>query len=234
MTRKLYLLSLVATLALAFDASALTMVQTKYFGQAATFNQFDSGIGNLNSIRVDVTLSISGGQLNYDNDGLTAVSGMIEFGNAVNLEYTSDVSLFNSANQMIFDDGKMYAYKSSPFSLAADNGDGHNNFDSTAPDGGIIDGDDLTVSDYDYISAVYWNQGTKGYIGKGTYEIACSLIPWTIFTGSNTSEIQYYCAPSVLASGSITVTYSYDPVPEPAAISLLTAGIGLFKKNAIC
>jgi hypothetical protein len=188
-------------------------------------------LGTLKSIRIDVSLNISGGMLFYDNDSSAAVSGTVEFGKVLNL-YAPDVNLHGASNELIFDKGAVLIYNSTAFNLAADNGDGIYNYDSTPPDGSIFYGSDLSITETDYIGSQFWTKGTKGFIGTGTYNIVYSVNPWINFKGSNLGEIQFYSSPNVNSQGSVTVTYSYEAVPEPSILLLLSSGVlFLNKKN---
>ncbi|HBG27431.1 MAG: hypothetical protein A2Y10_09895 [Planctomycetes bacterium GWF2_41_51] len=218
-------LSLITIFVFGSASAANTIVQTIYFGQDGIFNQFDCSTGTLNFIRIDITLNIYGGQFNYDNDSTSEASGNLQFGETAGVRDTSDVCLLESLNDYIFDDGNIYAYTSCNFVLSPDNGDGGTNYDSTPPDGAVLFGSDKSVTESGYIPDVFWTQGDKGFLGTGTYTILYSLMPWTDFTGQNVNQIQFSCTPPVSADGSITVIYDYDAIPEPAALSLLTAGI---------
>ncbi|HAL44686.1 MAG TPA: hypothetical protein DCP47_02005, partial [Phycisphaerales bacterium] len=221
-------LSLLATvLACASLIEAAVIKQTKYFGEIAEFSQFDNSIGTLNSIRIDVTLNITGGEMLFDNDGSSPISGTIQFGAAASLTYTSDISLYNAANQMIFDNGKIFCLNSFSYNLAADNGDGKYTYDNSAPDGCLFKGSNISFSDFGYIGSAFWNSGAKGFIGKGTYNIIYSVNSWNDSIGP---DIEYSFSPMVASDGSITVTYDYNEVPEPSVVSLFITGISLFIK----
>lgn len=216
--------------AVASIVEAAEIKQTRSLSETAVFSQFDSKLGNLNYIKIDVLLNISGGQLYYDNDSASTASGTLQFGKIVSLVYTTDVILKNSANKIIFSDGKIFGCNTGEFSLAADNGDGKYNYDFTQPDGSVFTGSSLTFLQSDYIAESFWNQGTKGFIGTGTYNVAYSVSPWINFSGSNTGDIEYYSSPAVFSTGSICVTYEYTPAPEPCSLCLISAGFALLMK----
>lgn len=217
--------------AFASIVEAAEIKQTRSLSETAVFSQFDSKLGNLNYIKIDVLLNISDGQLYYDNDSSSPASGTLQFGKVVSITYTTDVILKNSAAQMILGDGKIYGCNTLNFSLAADNGDGKYNYDSTSPDGSVFSGSSLTFSDSGYIADGYWNQGTKGFIGAGTYNILYSVSRWINFSGNNINDIEYYCSPAVSSNGSISVIYSYTAVPEPCSFCLISAGFALIMKK---
>ncbi len=213
--------------AIASLVEAAEIMQTRSLSETAVFSQFDSKLGNLNFIKIDVLLNISNGQLYYDNDSSSPTSGTLQFGKVVSLTYTTDVILKDSAGQTIFGDGKIYGCNTLNFSLAADNGDGKYNYDSTSPDGDIFSGTNLAFSDSGYIANSFWNQGTKGFVGTGTYNILYSVSQWINFSGNNINDIEYYSAPAVSSNGCISVTYSYTPAPEPCSFFLISTGFAL-------
>ena len=202
-----------------------TITQKVDFGSDGIFDQFDCSKGILNFIRLDLTLNIYGGQINYDNDSASEAIGTLLFGAAVDIKDTSDVSLLDSSYQLIFDNGNVYAFTSFDFILAPDNGDGKNNYDESAPDGAIAIGTDKTVSDSGFIASSFWSQGNKGFLGTGKFVIPYSLISLTEFSGENVTEIEYSCTPPVWTDGSLTLTYDYNPIPEPGGLCLMAAGV---------
>lgn len=224
------ILSVIMGSAICLSANAEPIIQTINFNGlngSANFYQFDNHLGNLNSIKIEVSLSISGGQINYDNDSDSWAAGNLQFGAYVNLLSTSDVSLLDIAGQSILDDGKVFTYNSCGFNLAPDNDDG--SYDSTPPDGGFLNGSSLTCSDSGLIGNAYMGQGTKGFLGTDTYNILYTILQWTDLSGDNIDGIEYSCTPPVSASGYITITYNYDPIPEPCVLSLLTCGIAVLR-----
>lgn len=217
--------------AVALTGQAAEIKQIHSLNQTAVFRQFDSRLGELNYIKIDALLNISGGTLYYDNDSESPAFGSLEFGKVVNIAYTTDVILKNQTNQMIFNNGRIFGCYTSNFSLAGDNGDGKYNYDSTPPDGGIFAGSSLTFLQSDYIGQSFWTQGTKGFIGTDTFSIAYTIGQWINFSGSNVGDIEYYFFPASLDSGSINITYIYTPVPEPCAFRLIISGAALLIKK---
>ena len=57
-----------------------------------------------------------------------------------------------------------------------------------------------------------WTSGPKGYLGSGTFIISADATQGQTATGIN--GLQGACTAS-LASGEVTVTYTFTPVPEP-------------------
>lgn len=205
--------------------------QTRGLSEAAVFRQFDSKLGNLNYIKIDVLLNISGGQLYYDNDSPSPTFGTLEFGKVVSIAYTTDVILKNQANNTVFGDSKILACNTASFSLAGDNGDGKYNYDATPPDGDALNGSNLTFMYSDCIAESFWTQGTKGFVGTDTFNIVYTIGQWINFSGSNVSDIEYYFYPAILSEGSISITYRYTPVPEPCSAWLIMSGAALVIKK---
>ena len=211
-----------ATVCLLFAcaASAATITQTETYSgtpnlsRTFTFDEFDDLGGTLTllSIQVLVELNIDGGQLVLDNDGDDPASGTYEFGAKSDISST-DVSLLDGALQPVT--AELSALTSGGFSLAAQTGDGANDFDSSPPDGTLINGGPLTDNDDGFISATLFAQ----YIGTGTYEIDLDATQWSDFGG--VSGIEWAVTP-VTADGEVTVIYNY--IPEPASMGLLSLG----------
>jgi hypothetical protein len=195
-----------------------------------TFDQFDNHGGTwvLSSIEVLLTLHTSGGQLVLDNDSDQPASGIFQFGAKGNIE-SNDVTLLNSSAQTI--PGQAGAYHSRAFSLEPENGDGPNNRDGNSPDGLVYDGGTESGIVSGLVGSSYWTgSGAKGYLGTDTYDIYYSIFQWLDY--GSIGGIEYAVTP-VSASGDVTITYTYDVIPEPATITLLCLGtFALLKRKS--
>jgi hypothetical protein len=218
---------------MAVPAFADTLSQTQFFtgipnmNGAFSFNQFNNhnNTWDLQSIEISFTLQASGGYLKLDNDSLEPASVSFEFG-AGGVLSSTDVNLSNSLNQPV--PGQVTVYDSQTFSLAPDNGDGPYIYDPSPPDGNLYNGRILTDTGLGFIGNYYWDKGGKGFLGTGTYNINYSV--WQHFQLDSTGGVTHMSIPAN-ASGMVTVLYTYDAVPEPATIALLTIGSLLFRKK---
>lgn len=203
---------------LAGVCSAASIVQTQAFsfvpdGTAAlTFNQFDTSLGSLTSITITTNVTKTGGSLFVDNESATPASGSISQSVTINL--TSAVSLVDTAFTPI---GTGVAATSSyAASVGADDGDGPG-VQSTGPD---YDGTSFGPTSTSQTKNVFAG-AFGGYQGVGTYVIDAGGVQ-----GFNTSAIggAAVAIDPATVSGDVTITYTYDAVPEPT--SALLGGIG--------
>ncbi len=196
---------------------ASTITQTYNFSgvpnysNTYTFSQFNPATGILNSIEISLNLSITGGCLKVDNDGISALNGTANFGAKGSLS-SSDVALINDSSLSPWQN--LNSYSTTMFNLASDNGDGVT-FDSSATDGGEYNGVSASAGITDFVKSDLY----AAYEGNGTYNITLSVDQYIQFAGL--SGISYAANP-VNTSGSLTVKYSYTP--EPATIVLLGCG----------
>ena len=224
MQKYIHLLSLVL-LSCQVIAQADTIVQTENYDgtpdyvQTLTFDQFDDqgGTLTLQSIRVDVTLTVTGGSLKTDNDGAEAASGGVEFGAEVLL--TPSVSMIDSAYQQIIQSGDVKATGGTTLSLSADDGDtevgGTAYFSYAGSDYDYYNGTTQNDSDFGYVNSVVFSQ----YIGTGTFTVdvdADQIADYGALGG-----VQAQIDP-LNACGCVIITYEY--IPEPATLAMLAIG----------
>ena len=217
---KRYFAALVVSLALCGMATAAQTIQTETFGgipnltDTLTFDEFDDLGGTLIllSIQVLVDLDVSGGTLTLDNDAATPASGAFEFGAKGDIS-SSDVSLLDAAFQPVT--AEVEALTTGAFALDPNIGDVSGDFDSSGPDGMLINGGVVAVGDSGYIASALFGQ----YTGLGTFDVDVDVTQWSDFGG--VSGIEYAVTP-LTAGGEVTVIYNY--IPEPATMSLLGLG----------
>ncbi|MBU2457846.1 MAG: PEP-CTERM sorting domain-containing protein [Planctomycetes bacterium] len=218
----------------ALQVSAFTIPQTKYFSGtpsmsgSLTFNRFDNYGGTLvlQSIDISLTLQASGGYFILDNDNTSPVSGTFEFGANATIIGATDVILKDSSSQDI--PAQAAAYHSGVFNLAADVDDDTGDYDPTGPDGMFYNGGIENSTTSGSIGNAFWSGFTGS--GTGTYNINFSVTQRASCSGPDYIENQSSPPPSTF--GFVTVLYTYEPVPEPATIALLTVGaLALLKKR---
>jgi len=230
--RKLVAITLLALLAIT-TANAATITETEAigpsiptFGQTLNFNQFDTSLGTLTSIEVILILNSDGGSLTLDNDGVDPASGNFDFGSEGDIS-SSDVTLLNAAFSPVT--ATANAYHTGAFSLAGNVGDGSGDYDPTGPDGMLYTGSLVTDTQSDFIGSTFWGSGTVGFLGTGTYDIEFDATQVSNFGGIGGIE---YAVTPMTAYGSLEIIYTYDPIPEPTTIALLSAGVfGLLRKR---
>jgi hypothetical protein len=215
---------------LAGYCSAATIVQTKTYefvpngSDSLTFDKFDTTLGTLDSVTVNVTYTKSGGNFQVDND--SATSG------TVNLTHTvvgslssSDVSLRKTGGGVVSvgQSGSITAVSSLlNQSVAATTGDSNTTFNATGLGDYVnFDPTNVIASDSGSIRAV--DLGDYQTTGFATYNIVFNALQTVEATGLSGLQ-QAFTVSNV--SGNVTVTYNYtEVIPEPG--SVLLGGLGL-------
>lgn len=205
----------------AHGAAAITQTQsfkptTPSFTVPLTFNQFNTlgGARTLESVYVELTLNVSGGDATVDNDGVESGSVTVSFGGKGSLS-SSDVSLVNSSFQPIAQNVQAVTTGSS--SLGPDDGDGPG-VQTDGTDWWTMVGQFQTTTDGDYVAPAAWTGGDKGYIATGTFSLSVAVD--TAFQILGISGVAGAFNPTT-ASGDVTIIYTY--VPEPAETGLVSA-----------
>lgn len=213
--------TLLAGVLMVGSTHAASVIETEAFdftpagSPALNFNKFDTTLGTLTNVTISWSLTKVGGSLFVDNDSAEAGSGVITQTVTISLASTG-VTLSNGVS--LVGQG-VSATSSYTATVGADDGDG-----SGVQPGGIdYDGTTFTnegpVTGNDNITSGFWSQysGTGENFNinvSGTQGIDVSAISGV--AGSFTPAD---------ATGSVTVTYTYDAVPEPSAA--LLGGLGI-------
>ncbi|MBN1787470.1 MAG: choice-of-anchor E domain-containing protein [Sedimentisphaerales bacterium] len=229
-----FLTLLAAVVVIASPALALTISQTGSFGGIPditgplTFNQFDDngGLWILQSVQVSIAIQASGGSMHLDNDSPLPADVNFTYG-ITGMVSSTDVTLKNAAAQYI--PLPAVASFNASTTLAPNVGDIPGDYDTTAPDGAMYNGG-VVISDVqsDFVGQAFWGDGTKGFLGNGTFDIDYYATQWLNF--SSTGGIEYRYNPAT-AAGMVTVLYTYDIIPEPYTILLLTFGSLLLRRR---
>lgn len=224
--KQLTLIPLVALLATAGANAQTTIVQTKSYGPdnpnfltSLVFDKYDGNLADLLSVTYTYTLNVSGGSLTLDNDASSSGTYNVQFG--AQLQATSSQTLLDGSFNNIFNNA--IASTSAAGTLAANVGDGAMDYDSTGPDGILIQGTSQTASGSADVNNAFLSQ----YIGSGTFTIDLGA---NQYSNLNTSSGIEYAFTPVTASGTVTVTYSVVPEPSAALLSLL-GGLVLFRRR---
>ena len=221
---KTIILGVVVTIAPSAMADVIAQTEAFSGDGTLTFNQFDSSLGTLDSIEIVFNLSIDNGWLVADNDGVDMATVTIELGALAAISST-DVALIDGSFQPVV--GTLSSSTTNMVLLAADNGDGPGNVDSTGPDGTTLYGGTDSDSDSGFISALAF----AGYIGASTFDIIVAINELIDLGGLGDFEGSFSPV-DILGSGSgVTVNYSYTPVPEPATMALLGLGSLVFLRR---
>lgn len=226
--------SILALGALPFVASAATQSFDGVFSwvgsgsDSVTLSQFDSSLGTLTSVNVEITTAKTGGKGQADND--SAVSGSVTFTQKVDVVVTSlDVNL----NNLVFstDWASLTATSSSGSqALSATTGDDTGSFNNTGlGDYTEWNATDANDADAGEINSAVWASGLTGYEGTGSFDLLANGTQSTSTSGLGGVQTAQVVS---TVSGTAKVTYTYTVVPEPATYALL-AGLFAFSWIAI-
>lgn len=215
--------------AVAGAASAAQVVQaipygpgTPNFVNTLNFNKFDGTLGTLTSVKVQVDLSINGGFLQLDNDGDEGASGTADLGAEATVT-SMDVPMINGALQPILGPG-VDVFNSSPFNIGGNDGDSTATFDVGTTDFFNFQGQPGSDMGMDFVNALFFGaytdaNGIAG--GLDNYDVDVNVDQ--IFNYGALGGINFSGGP-VNASGVVTITYEYTPIPAPGAAALLGLG----------
>ncbi|MBC7981378.1 MAG: choice-of-anchor E domain-containing protein [Armatimonadetes bacterium] len=193
------------------------------FSAPLLFNKYNGNVADLLNVEVQYSLTIDGGRFIVDNDSNTAANVTVNFGAELDAT-SSDVNLLNSSFNPIIND--VSSVNSQTFNLAANVGDGLNDYDPTGPDGGALNGTTQTSSGGDDVNSMFFSQ----YVGPGTYTITAKSSQ--IGSLSFNSGIETATTP-VTANGTITVIYTVVPEPSTAILSgLAVLGLATRRRRA--
>jgi hypothetical protein len=220
--------------ALVSPLQAEMIVQTQGFvakpglEKTLVFNQFDPASGQLQAVRVDLLLEISGGTLSVDNDGPMPVTTSVELGVAGQLR-SDHIRLVDEASNPIFGAANpLVAKTGSSLELASDNGD-LNSFDPTGPDGQTYTGGDLLVIDGSVVKPEF----LMDFFGTDVFTMVADLDPFVDFgTGDQLSGQ----SDPVTVYANVILTYDLilanESVPEPSSLILLAlGGMGIWHRR---
>ncbi|MGB0661622.1 MAG: choice-of-anchor E domain-containing protein [Mangrovicoccus sp.] len=203
-----------AAVAAVFVAGAANAATTSYsdsismtsldFDTTLSVAKFDSALGTLNSVTVELTGVVDGGA-EYEN---RSTSSGTTFKLSVAALIEAAFSFGGSVEVNVSPTGL-----SSPITVGV--------FDGTLDFAGTSGGSVSGLTDTDTDSKIY-TTGLSNFIGAGNLDIFINADGTSqAIGGANVATIF-----TTDASASVKVTYDYSPIPLPAALPLLGAGIG--------
>ncbi|MFT3991964.1 MAG: choice-of-anchor E domain-containing protein [Luteolibacter sp.] len=212
-----------------YAQTAESLVQTQGFSFTPngnvnlTFAQFDDQGGTLvlTGVEITVTYTKTGGSLSVDND--SSESGSIDLSHTIvgNLTVKSGgVSLIDNSYQAI--GSSLNASSTATTTIGATTGDSTTSYDNTGlSDNWVFSATDVTATD----SGTILSALQSAYVGTGNFVLN--------FAATQTSDIDglggvNYALVNSAISGAVTVTYTYEVIPEPSSVLLGLGSVGLF------
>lgn len=213
----------VAVLAAAGATHAAVIMQTQNFGtvnnvpdytESLSFNQFDPSLGTLLSVKVKLTLNVSGGALGVDNESPSVASGSASFGANATITGVGVTLLDNAFNPVT---GAASAVNNYMYTLQPDDGDNPLAFDLGGTDSQTFNGLPASDMKMGFINPLFF----AGFTGVGTYGIDVNATQ--VFTLTDASGISRFASP-LIGDGNVMVIYEYEPIPAPGAMALVALG----------
>mgnify|MGYP000853893211 FL=1 len=191
--------------------------------QVLTFDKFDGTLGTLLSVKIKVSLAISGGFLALDNDGADPASGTAELG-AVTTINGVGVPVIDNAFNNILGSG-LVASNMQGFVLAGNDGDPVNNsFDAGGPDYFEFNGLPSNNMNMGFVNSGLigaYNDADGIAGGLDTYGIDVTYTQ--VFDYQQLGGVAFSGLP-VTVEGTVMIEYTYKAIPAPAAAGLLGLG----------
>ena len=144
---------------------------------------------------------------------------------------SNDVAMTRSNGTTIGAAGTLNAVSTYKQAIGATTGDSTSQFDAQPGHADYVhfQPSDKTVTATGSVASTYWaadpeNGIAMGYVGIGTFGIDFNANQLTNING--VGGVAQSSTPS-LASGSVSVTYTFDAVPEPTTMVLCVGGVGM-------
>ncbi len=181
---------------------------------AANFDKFDTSLGVLTSVEIELTYNVDAFNVFLDNDATTSGNGSL----TTNALYAFDISTLGIS-------GSQNNNSTNTVTLGANIGDSAPTFDFQTG----TDGTDNATINIGAISNTLTQTYTASSVltlfnGPGNFDITNSLGILNNLTITNVAS----SVESVSTTGNATVTYNYSVIPEPSTYAAILAMIGGF------
>ena len=230
MTKKFLIIFAAALFVTAVPAFALTLMDDDTVtlpvdtDTTLYLSKFDTAMGTLTGVWVQVELRLSNSSVELDNDAAGAQNGTAYVINTAS-SLTSSVSLVKVGFSDTINNGDLTLNATHVFNLAGTTGDPIGFTATLLGDYAHWQPSTLTSGDSGNIDGAVWS----GYEGTGDFTITVNTTYLTSATFVGNDGYFQGNTPNGELYGK--VVYTYDPVPEPATISLLCVGALAFLKR---
>jgi hypothetical protein len=192
-----------------------------------SLSKFDTTLGTLTNVWVQIELRLSGTSVELDNDAIEAQNGTSYVINAAS-SLTSSVSLMKVGFFDSINNGDLTIIATQIFPLAGTTTDPVGFTATLLDDYAHWLPDTLTSGDSGDIADIVWG----GYQGTGNFTITVNSLYLTSATFEGSDGYFKGNTPNGELYGKVIYTYNPVPVPEPATMAILAIGaLGSLKRK---
>lgn len=216
-----------ACLILALSTAGLqgaTLVQTQSFNLQSgdlnlVFNGFNTALGTLQSVYIELDYNRSGGYLAADNEGASAAT--VNLSHTTNFTADADLEILDwsrlGGGTRLLAQSLNRTISTDSHAIGADDDAGTSDFNSSGADYYRYDLASVSKSSTGYFSNV------AQFNDKQPFTIPVNVAQSNTITSSGALNQAY--SPSTLA-GAMKITYTYEAVPEVSTMALGSVAIG--------